>query len=370
MDRASRAIRRSGARLKALNGGHADLNLVISELRDIRLAMKSFLTAQNSVSQDLVLWAQADENRVIQDVMSQLAELNTFWTDVQRDFVEHLKAFKHHFDLILEGEKQVDQARNALVLCEQKELKIKKELKKASKKATVEEISNLELKLAQAERAKDLAQYEAMEKVQENEAVKLIRVKEGLLKLSEAYLELANKCAIIFESQRDIAAHIPDVHHMALHEMKYTGTGAMKQAVQKAKDRVDQYHLYQYRLIPHCPSVEEPPPPYTPGYYDPTTGQPYHVPGGDEAAFGSVRQRVVLPSCPAPAFGGGRGLARPPPVPQQLPSRPPGGNNNPDWLLPRDAPAACPPSPWPPAWGSDGEEEDRLSAAMGAARLG
>ncbi|KAM7286588.1 hypothetical protein ISCGN_030377 [Ixodes scapularis] len=142
------------------------------------------------------------------------------------------------------------------------------------------------------------------------------------------------------------------------------------QAVQKAKDRVDQYHLYQYRLIPHCPSVEEPPPPYTPGYYDPTTGQPYHVPGGDEAAFGSVRQRVVLPSCPAPAFGGGRGLARPPPVPQQLPSRPPGGNNNPDWLLPRDPPAACPPSPWPPAWGSDGEEEDRLSAAMGAARLG
>ncbi|EEC01508.1 hypothetical protein IscW_ISCW015663 [Ixodes scapularis] len=183
--------------------------------------------------------------------------------------------------------------------------------------------------------------YTAMEKVQENEAVKLIRVKEGLLKLSEAYLELANKCAIIFESQRDIAAHIPDVHHMALHEMKYTGTGAMKQAVQKAKDRVDQYHLYQYRLIPHCPSVEEPPPPYTPGYYDPTTGQPYHVPGGDEAAFGS-----------------------------QLPSRPPGGNNNPDWLLPRDPPAACPPSPWPPAWGSDGEEEDRLSAAMGAARLG
>lgn len=366
MDRASRAIRRSGARLKALNGGHADLNLVISELRDVRLAMKSFLTAQNSVAQDLVLWAQADENRVIQDVMTQLVELNSFWTDVQKDFVEHLKAFKHHFDLILEGEKQVDQARNSLALCEQKELKIKKELKKASKKATVEEISNLEMKLAQAERAKDLAQFETLEKVQEHEAVKLIRVKDGLLKLSEAYLELANKCAILFESQRDIVAHIPDVHHTALHEIKYTGTGAMKQAVQRAKDRVEQYHCYQYRLIPHCPSVEEPPPPYTPGYYDPTTGQPYQNPGEE---WESVRQRVVLPpSCP-PTHGGARGMV--PRPPQFPPSPPPGFAESVHGRWNPSSQAPCPPGPWPPSWDSGGEEEDdRLSAAMGAARIG
>ncbi|KAH7935218.1 hypothetical protein HPB52_004806 [Rhipicephalus sanguineus] len=258
MDRASRAIRRSGARLKALNGGHADLNLVISELRDIRLAMKSFLTAQNAVAQDMVLWAQADENRIIQDVMAQLAELNALWTDIQKDFVEHLKTFRHQFELILEGERQVDHSRSALAACEQKELRIKKELKRAAKKATVEEISNLELKLAQAERAKDLAQFETLEKVQEHEAVKLIRLKQGLLQLSDAYLSLANKGALLFEAQREIAAHMPDVPpHSALHDFKYTGSGAMKQAVQRAKDRVEQYHCYQYRLIPHCPSVGE-----------------------------------------------------------------------------------------------------------------
>ncbi|KAH8034734.1 hypothetical protein HPB51_000828 [Rhipicephalus microplus] len=289
MDRASRAIRRSGARLKALNGGHADLNLVISELRDIRLAMKSFLTAQNAVqsrckrgggkedglihapsekyytgcreyisvgkvAQDMVLWAQADENRIIQDVMAQLAELNALWTDIQKDFVEHLKTFRHQFELILEGERQVDHSRSALAACEQKELRIKKELKRAAKKATVEEISNLELKLAQAERAKDLAQFE----IQEHEAVKLIRLKQGLLQLSDAYLALANKGALLFEAQREIAAHMPDVPpHSVLHDFKYTGSGAMKQAVQRAKDRVEQYHCYQYRLIPHCPSVDD-----------------------------------------------------------------------------------------------------------------
>ncbi|XP_064477606.1 uncharacterized protein LOC135391308 [Ornithodoros turicata] len=365
MERASRVIRRSGARLKALNGGHADLNLVISELRDVRTAMKSFLTAQNSVSQDLVIWAQADENRVIQDVMCQLAELNTFWTDIQKDFLEQLKAFKHQFDLILEGEKHVDQARNQLAICEQKELKIKKELKKASKKATVEEINNLEMRLAQAERAKDLAQYETIEKVQENEAVKLIRLKGGLLKLSEAYLELANKCAIIFESQRDIAMYIPDVHDRSLHEIKYTGSGATKQAVQRAKDRVQQYHAYQYRLIPHCPSVEEPPPPYTPGYYDPTTGRPYHNNQDDE--WGSVRQRVALPSCPPNADSPVPPFLHPPTPPGAPPGTgglPPPSYQRHSTFTRRDSAPA-----WP-SWDSGGEEDDRLAAAMGGVRIG
>lgn len=364
MDRASRAIRRSGARLKALNGGHADLNLVISELRDVRLAMKSFLTAQNAVAQDMVLWAQADENRIIQDVMAQLAELNALWTDIQKDFVEHLKTFRHQFELILEGEKQVDHARGALAACEQKELRIKKELKRAAKKATVEEISNLELKLAQAERAKDLAQFETLEKVQEHEAVKLIRLKQGLLQLSDAYLALANRGALLFEAQREIAAHMPDVPlHSALHDFKYTGSGAMKQAVQRAKDRVEQYHCYQYRLIPHCPSVEEPPPPYTPGYYDPTTGLPYHARDGDCWGGSSVRQRVVTPSCPVappPARGGVRGP--PPPVPLSTPSPRP---HLPAPTVERGA------SMWPsPPWGASPEDEERLAGAMGAARIG
>ncbi|XP_075739816.1 uncharacterized protein LOC119181094 isoform X1 [Rhipicephalus microplus] len=363
MDRASRAIRRSGARLKALNGGHADLNLVISELRDIRLAMKSFLTAQNAVAQDMVLWAQADENRIIQDVMAQLAELNALWTDIQKDFVEHLKTFRHQFELILEGERQVDHSRSALAACEQKELRIKKELKRAAKKATVEEISNLELKLAQAERAKDLAQFETLEKVQEHEAVKLIRLKQGLLQLSDAYLALANKGALLFEAQREIAAHMPDVPpHSVLHDFKYTGSGAMKQAVQRAKDRVEQYHCYQYRLIPHCPSVEEPPPPYTPGYYDPTTGLPYQAApgGGDCWAGSSVRQRVT-PSCPSgpPLM---RGVRSPPlPVPQSTPSPRP--------HLPPGVERGA--SLWPsPPWGASPEDEERLAGAMGAARIG
>lgn len=88
-----------------------------------------------------------------------------------------------------------------------------------AQKATVEEISQLEVRLAQAERAKDLAQFETLEKVQEHEAVKLIRLKQGLVQLSEAYLALANRGALLFEAQRDIAQVMPD----APHHCKYTG---------------------------------------------------------------------------------------------------------------------------------------------------
>lgn len=62
--------------------------------------------------------------------------------------------------------------------------------------------------------------------IQENETVKSIRIKEGLLKLSNAYLELASKCCIIHEAHRDIAHLIPDVHSHELHEIRYTGTAA------------------------------------------------------------------------------------------------------------------------------------------------
>lgn len=71
-------------------------------------------------------------------------------------------------------------------------------------KASVEELNTLETKLTDAERAKDLAQFDAVEKMQENEACKLIRLKEGLTKLSESYLEMAHRMAIIFEAQREV----------------------------------------------------------------------------------------------------------------------------------------------------------------------
>lgn len=57
----------------------------------------------------------------------------------------------------------------------------------------------------------------------ENEAVKLIRMKQSLIKISESYLELAHKCIHIFEAQREVAIALPDVQDANVESIKYTG---------------------------------------------------------------------------------------------------------------------------------------------------
>ena len=181
--------------------------------------------------QDLVKWSLKDENRAIQDALTQVGELFSIWSEVQREFSEHMKDFKHQFDMILEGAKQLDLAKTDLQSAEVKEGKLKKELKKAAKKATTEELREMSLKLSEAEREKDLAQLEVVDRVREHEAVKMIRIKEGLFKISEAYIDYAQKCDVIFGAQRDIALQIPDVHDKDIQDIKYTGRSDPPQMV-------------------------------------------------------------------------------------------------------------------------------------------
>ena len=173
--------------------------------------------------QDLVKWSLKDENRAIQDALTQVGELFSIWTEVQRDLNDHIKEFKNQFDMILEGAKQLDVAKTDLQTAEQQEGKIKKELKKAAKKATAEELRDMTNRLQEAEREKDIAQLEVVDRVREHEAVKMIRIKEGLFKVSEAYVDFAQKCDVIFCAQRDIALQIPDVQDKDIQDIKYTG---------------------------------------------------------------------------------------------------------------------------------------------------
>ena len=53
--------------------------------------------------------------------------------------------------------------------------------------------------------------------------------------MSEAYIDHAQKCDVIFSAQRDIALQLPDVSDRDIQDIKYTGSGATMQAVAKAK---------------------------------------------------------------------------------------------------------------------------------------
>eukprot|EP00092_Neocalanus_flemingeri_P017768 GFUD01019225.1.p1 GENE.GFUD01019225.1~~GFUD01019225.1.p1 ORF type:complete len:407 (+),score=99.21 GFUD01019225.1:208-1428(+) len=263
MEKASKALRRSGVRIRSIGSGHSDLQMVIAQLKDVRTAAKAFSTAQSSAMQDLVKWSLKDENRAIQDALTQVGELFSIWTEVQRDFSEHIKEFKHQFDMILEGAKQLDLAKADLQTAEIKEGKLKKELKKAAKKATTEELREMSVKLGEAEREKDLAQLEVVDRVREHEAVKMIRIKEGLFKISEAYIDYAQKCDVIFGAQRDIALQIPDVQDKDIQDIKYTGAGSTMQSVARAKDKIKRFRRRNSSLSRERSVVDDLPPPYS-----------------------------------------------------------------------------------------------------------
>jgi len=266
MDKASKALRRSGVRIRSIGSGHSDLQMVIAQLKDVRTTGKAFSAAQSSAMQDLVKWSLKDENRAIQDALTQVGELFSIWTEVQRELNDHIKEFKHQFDMILEGAKQLDVAKGDLQAAEQKEGKIKKELKKAAKKATAEELRDMTSRLSEAEREKDIAQLEVVDRVREHEAVKMIRIKDGLFKVSEAYVDFAQKADVIFCAQRDIALQIPDVQDKDIQDIKYTGAGSTMQAVAVAKDKIKKFR--PRRSSSHhdrrsSVGVDDLPPPYS-----------------------------------------------------------------------------------------------------------
>lgn len=249
-------------KLMSLGAGHTDLQVLLSEVKDMRNTAKAFMNAQNAVSQDFLKWAVNEENRALQDVANQLAELNLLWTEIQRELGQHLKEYRYMFEMILEGEKHVAQSKNNFAVCEQREIKVRKELKKAFKKRSTAEIQTLEGRLSQAERAKDLAQIEVTDRIRENEAVKLIRLKGGLMKLSQAYSDFARKCTVVFDAQQDIVQQLPDVLDQDLEDMKYTGSGVTRFKVQQAKEKVRNYRRSREHYSIHQ-KFSEPPPPYT-----------------------------------------------------------------------------------------------------------
>ena len=67
------------------------------------------------------------------------------------------------------------------------------------------------------------------------------RIKEGLFKISEAYMEYGQKCDIIFKSQRDIVLKIPDVTGKNSQDVKYAGSVDAASLVTLTKEKLKRF---------------------------------------------------------------------------------------------------------------------------------
>lgn len=73
-----------------------------------------------------------------------------------------LKKFKHSFELILESETLLDKSKSHLASCEQRENKIRKELKRANMKGNVDEAKQLTERQTENQALVKIAQTEGM----------------------------------------------------------------------------------------------------------------------------------------------------------------------------------------------------------------
>ncbi|XP_043203611.1 eukaryotic translation initiation factor 3 subunit A-like isoform X1 [Amphibalanus amphitrite] len=262
MDKASKVFRRGGVRLRTLSSRHSELQLLISELRTVRAAQRGLVAAQNRAAQDLVRWSLRDENRAVQEVAQLLAELTAIYADVQTEFNAQLKALRYQFEMILEGEEQLDSCRSELAACETKESKHRRELKKAA----AGDRQQAELKLTASERAKNAALSEVTERTRENEVAKMARLKQGLLTLSDAYLQLAERTQLVFSAHRDIVSELPDIDAEHLHAAKFTGSQRCQQRVGRVRELLRPPESGAAAAVGRADSVPpEPPPPYAAG---------------------------------------------------------------------------------------------------------
>lgn len=240
MAKVGNALRRSSVVLRSLGSTHSQLQLLINQLKETRGVCKALVLAQSSTNQDLVKWADQEENRAIKETVGHIGEMLNLYTDIQKNFSDRLKDFTHHFEMILVGERTVDSAKNQLEIAVEKESKSKRELKRATKRSSSQaELDDLTGKLAKAIGDKDLAQYELNERLRDHEAVKMIRLKTGLIKWSESGKEMSTKSHIVFTATQDIAKLIPDVPDATdIQDIRYTGTAAALRISMETKEKL------------------------------------------------------------------------------------------------------------------------------------
>ncbi len=271
MEKAGTVLRRSGTKLRTSLGGspHGDLEMAIAQLRDAKATHRAFSQSEAAAWQDVTKWGlrEGDEEcgRAIADALCQIGELSSVWAEAQREHSEALRELRRGFEMVLEGERGVDAARGALSAAEAQEQRQRKELKKAARRrATQTELAELTSRLEECERARCLAAMEVQDRAREHGVVKTVRVREGLIRATQSYVDSAQKCETLFAAAHFVARQIPDVSDAReVGEVKYVGSGDAMRAVRTARDRVKNFRTSSgtSRRRSHGGAPPVPPPP-------------------------------------------------------------------------------------------------------------
>ena len=188
----------------------------------------------------------------------------------------------HRFDpfqMILEGEKGVDTAKAMVEATEAKELKLRKEEKKLRKRSSsnIDDLSDIQEKIAKVQREKDYAESEASAKVKDHELVKMIRTKEALKKLCQGQLQMFESGKVIFNAAHQVIEQMPEfkleMTDQDVENLTYRGSSVTTQIVLQTKNRLADMQLVPRSNASNSSSMDSTLP-SSPPAYDEISRQP------------------------------------------------------------------------------------------------
>ncbi|CAL8117513.1 unnamed protein product [Orchesella dallaii] len=240
------SLRRGSAKLKTLGRSHAPLHMLLWQAREAQSTLLAAASAQKTLFSDIAAWAST-ENRALNDVCSCASELSTLYSGALSHLAYAFKTFRKEVSLVLEGEKRCDLAQKRLQDAEQKRIKLRRQVLRAQNKTINEgqrqagDFTQLQTQLAEAERTAERAHVESCDAAREQEAVKLVVMRNSLTKLSQQHVNLGSNCKLIFEGNCELCTLLPEPPPPGdpLSCIRYTGYDQSKEVVEKVKRQVN-----------------------------------------------------------------------------------------------------------------------------------
>ncbi|KHJ41277.1 hypothetical protein D918_08608 [Trichuris suis] len=264
----------SGLFNASLNRDSQLLQGACEELNHLIPLTQALVEHQLKAAEKLLLWSVRENNRAIENVNNDCAELMHIWNDVHRVFSGLIEQAISELRQI-RGEESMSRAlrdaQKRVAQCIEKEAKLRKDRRRALKWLKGGSIRLLELRLEETSHERQAAEYYLDQVRAERKAVTMICYKKAMTRFSET-CALIGKCSqIVFDTERELISQIPDVAGESVFEMEYTPSARASHTLATVKQRLEEIIAsYDTMLSPKNISNHRggppplPPPPYSP----------------------------------------------------------------------------------------------------------